>query len=41
MTYPARAPFIDIGTPATLAAADDFIRGHMDRFSVAARREKI
>lgn len=41
MTYPARAPFIDIGTPATLAAADEFIRGNMDSFSVAARGEKI
>jgi D-glycero-alpha-D-manno-heptose 1-phosphate guanylyltransferase len=41
MTFQAPAPFIDIGTPETLAAADDFIRGHLDSFSPAAGREQL
>lgn len=36
MTYPVDAPFIDIGTPATLAAADEFIRGHRECFRIPA-----
>lgn len=41
MTYPVQAPFIDIGTPATLAAADGFIREHADRFGVTAGKENV
>lgn len=41
MTYPVQAPFIDIGTPATLAAADGFIREHADRFGVTAGKEDV
>ena len=39
MTYRARAPFIDIGTPETLASADGFIRGHLENFGVCAGGE--
>ena len=39
MTYPARAPFIDIGTPETLAAADDFVRGHLEDFGLGTGGE--
>lgn len=40
MTYPAHAPFIDIGTLATLAAADEFIRGNAGSFDVAVKKVK-